>query len=121
VFEEGGKEMYLQEACIYGGVGLWRNKVGWQEAIDGLERLGESAKGVLADVPREQCKADREEGDRWHSQFQMSGHGGLWKDREMVQCDAHKQWQITACRTGPKLTKACYPLCKHRDGTRNAP
>ena len=59
--EERGGEADLQEAGIYGGAGFWTDKMGCQEAIDGLAWLGESARGVFADVLGAQCEEDREE------------------------------------------------------------
>ncbi len=49
------------EAWIHGGAGFRTDKVGWQKAIDGLAWLGESTRGVFANVPGAQCEEDREE------------------------------------------------------------
>jgi hypothetical protein len=67
--EERGGEADLQEAGIYGGAGFWTDKMGCQEAIDGLAWLGESARGVFADVLGAQCEEGSEESVRGHSQF----------------------------------------------------
>ena len=39
---------------LLGGASLWRRKVGWQEIIDRLTRICQSARGVFADVHSEQ-------------------------------------------------------------------
>lgn len=43
--EERGKKTYLREARTHGGARLWRNEVGWQQAINELVFLDESARG----------------------------------------------------------------------------
>jgi hypothetical protein len=48
--EERGEETDLQEAWIHCGAGFRTDKVGWQEAIDGLPGFGEGANGVFANV-----------------------------------------------------------------------
>ena len=42
------READIQEVYIHGGAGFRTDKVGWQEAIDGLAGLGEGARGVFA-------------------------------------------------------------------------
>jgi hypothetical protein len=73
--EERGGEADLQEAWIYGGASFWIDKVGWQEAIDGLAWLGEGARGVFADVLGAQCEEGSEGSVRGHSQFA----GEVWQ------------------------------------------
>ena len=59
--EERGGETDLQEVWIHVGAGFRTDKMGWQEATDGLAWLGESTRGVFANVPGAQCEEDREE------------------------------------------------------------
>lgn len=67
--EERGRKTHLRGAWIHGGASLWRDEVGWQEAIDGLAWLGKSARGVFADVLGAQREEDREESAQWQGQF----------------------------------------------------
>jgi len=73
--KERGREADLQEAWIHGRTCLRRDKMGWQEAIDGLAWFDESARGVFADVLGAQCEEGSEESARGHSQFA----GEVWQ------------------------------------------